>query len=141
MNLPISEEEISVARKQLSKGKSPGPSHITYEFLINGGPAMLSSLTKLFNDIFQSETQPIQWQQSHLINLGKGKGEREKLSSKRGITLSECPAKVFGKVLHKVRNASTPAVTTSHHMCRQIHQELNLNAALIGFFGHLGAAE
>ena len=99
MNLPISEEEISVARKQLSKGKSPGPSHITYEFLINGGPAMLSSLTKLFNDIFQSETQPIQWQQSHLINLGKGKGEREKLSSKRGITLSECPAKLFEKVL------------------------------------------
>ena len=99
MNSPITHEEIAKASAASSLGKSGGPSTVKYEFMKYGGDPMVNSLHSIFNKVFQSESCPEQWLHSHIINLGKGKGDREKLSSKRGITLSECPAKIFEKVL------------------------------------------
>ena len=99
INAPITLEETLNAIKAGSLGKSAGPSTIKYEFLKYGGDCMANSLHTMFQKIFDSETLPDQWLQSNIINLGKGKGDREKLSSKRGITLSECPAKVFERIL------------------------------------------
>ena len=47
-----------------------------------------NKLTSFFNEIFNHEQIPQSWLRSMIINIDKGKNNKELLSNKRGISLS-----------------------------------------------------
>ena len=102
LNRPFSLQEVCAAIKESrhKANRSPGPDSIPYEFLFNGGPEMNQSLHDLFNHIYVTEEIPSQWSEALICNIGKGKKvDPEKLSSKRGISLSSNVGKIFEKVI------------------------------------------
>ena len=99
-------QEIKQEIAKLHNHKSPGPDKIVNEFLKYGGPVLIGKIEELFNKIFKSETIPNQCRETILVNIDKGKKDKEKLENKRGISLSNSISKVFEKIIvrrvHKI---------------------------------------
>ena len=99
INQPIKMQEIKQEIAKPHNHKSPGPDKIVNEFLKYGGPVLIGKIEELFNKIFKSETIPNQWGEAILVNIDKGKKDKEKLENKRGISLSNSISKVFEKII------------------------------------------
>ena len=56
------------------------------------------SAHQIFCHVFDNEDIPSQWCDGTMINLGKGKGDSEVLTNKRGITLTSNVGKLFERV-------------------------------------------
>ena len=100
MNKPINMNEITTAIKQLKKRKACGPDGIPNEVLIFGGHGIHRILLEMFNTIFETENIPSQWKEAEIISLYKGKGDREKMEFRRGITLASNIEKLFERVIN-----------------------------------------
>ena len=64
-----------------------------------GGEAIAILLKGYFKQILQSEDTPTQWNSSILINIDKGRQDKEKLDNKRGISLTSNIAKLLEKII------------------------------------------
>ena len=100
MNQPIVIEELQKAIKQLKPGKASGPDMIPNELIINGGPNIHNTLLNVFNEILITEKIPNKWKESEIISIYKGKGDREKMENKRGITLASNLVKLFERIIN-----------------------------------------
>ena len=65
-----------------------------------GGNKLLEKLTSFFNEIFNHEQIPQSWLRSVIINIDKGKNNKELSSDKRGISLSNNIYKLFERVIN-----------------------------------------
>ena len=92
-------QEVKQEIAKLHNHKSPGPDKILNEFLKYGGPVLIGKIEELFSKIFKSETIPNQWREAILVNIDKGKKDKEKLENKRRISLSNSISKVFEKII------------------------------------------
>ena len=93
-------QEVKKATKTLKYNKSTGPELIKNEFIKYGGNKLLEKLTYFFNEIFNHEVIPQSWLRSMIINIDKGKKNKELLSNKRGISLSNNLCKLFERVIN-----------------------------------------
>ena len=57
-------------------------------------------MLEIFNTIFETENIPSQWREAEIISLYKGKGDREKMEFRRGITLASKIEKLFERVIN-----------------------------------------
>ena len=88
-------KKLKKATKTLKNNKSTGPELRKNEFIKYGGNKLLDKLTYFFNEIFSHEQIPQSWLRSMIINIDKGKKNKELLSNKRGISLSNKICKLF----------------------------------------------
>ena len=75
--------------KQLKSNKACGPDYNPNEIFINGGnEIIIKDLHIIVNEIFTTETIPNEWKNAEIVRIYKGKGDREKMENKIGITLA-----------------------------------------------------
>jgi len=89
-NEPFSTEEIIAAQSKIKAGKAVGSDGIAPEMLKLLDPEWLRNL---FNDIWDKETPPEEWNISVTVPLRKD--EVEEMSHSRGISLVQCISKLF----------------------------------------------
>ena len=99
-NKEITMQEVKKATQTLKNNKSTGPELIKNEFIKYGGNNLLEKLTYFFNEIFNHEQIPQSWLRSMIINIDKGKKNKELLSNKRRISLSNNICKLFERVIN-----------------------------------------
>ena len=98
-NQPIQLNEVKRALRLLRNSKSEDPHAIKTDFLKYGGEAIAILLKGYFKQILLSEDTPTQWNSSILINIDKGRQDKEKLDNKRGISLTSNIAKLLEKII------------------------------------------
>ena len=69
------EELFEKSLKELKKNKDK------YAFILKGGESLKKSLFNLFSLIWSSEEKPDQWRKTEIIQLYKGKGERNEFGN------------------------------------------------------------
>ena len=69
------------------------------DFYKYGGEAIAILLKDYFHQILQLEDISIEWNSSFLINIDKGRQDKQKLDNKRGMSLTSYIAKLFEKIL------------------------------------------
>ena len=111
----ITPEEVRKALGQLKNARASGICTITAELLKNGGEAVVTWLTKIFNHVWSTEQIPEDWRKGIILPFWKRKGDALTCSNHRGITLLSIPGKTFARV---VINRAIPAM--HHH--RRPHQ-------------------
>ena len=98
-NRPLEPNETAEAAKQLHHNRGVGPDLIPNEFILNS-ETIQKSTHQLFARIFETEDIPEQFGEGYMINFHKGKGDKEILDHKRGITLTSNVGKLFERVLN-----------------------------------------
>ena len=82
---------------------------ITVELLKNGGEAVVTCLTNIFNHAWSTEQIPGDWRKGIILPFWKRKGDALTCSNHLSITLLSIPGKTFARV---VSNRAIPAM---HH--------------------------
>lgn len=95
----ISKEEVEVAVRKVKKGKSAGMDGIYGEMIKEGPRELFDWLVRLFNVCWREGRVPQEWQDSCIVPLYKGKGDRMVCKNYRGISLLSVIGKIYGKVL------------------------------------------
>ena len=98
LNQPLKIQEIVNVQTNLPKNKSCGPDTFPNEFIIHGGPTIVSHLYKMMYDIFETENIPQAWGHGHITNIGKG-STSGKLSDQRGLSLTSNLSKFMERIL------------------------------------------
>ena len=93
-------QEVKKATKTLKNNKSKGPELIKNEFIKYEGSNLLEKLTYFFNEIFNHEQISQSWLRSMIINIDKSKKNKELLSNKKRISLSNNICKLFERVIN-----------------------------------------
>ena len=89
-DVEYTEELSEKSLEELKKNKDK------YAFILRGGESLKKSLFNLFSLIWSTEEKPEQWRKTEIIQLYKGKGERNEFGNQRNIhTKSDIP-KFFG---------------------------------------------
>ena len=70
-----------------------------YEFILNGGDDLKNALFKLCCMVWKTEDKPEQWRKTLIIQLFKGKGERNEFSNQRNIHTKMDAPKLFGHMV------------------------------------------
>lgn len=99
INKNITKNEIQKAIQELHNYKSTGPDGIKNEFIKYGGENLKNEILKLFENIYHTENIPEQWKLSYIVNIDKGKKDKEDLNNKRGISLCSNIGKIFEKII------------------------------------------
>uniref|UniRef100_A0A3Q2XCC0 Reverse transcriptase domain-containing protein n=1 Tax=Hippocampus comes TaxID=109280 RepID=A0A3Q2XCC0_HIPCM len=94
----ILREEVEAAVKLLKQGKSAGIDNIPAELVQAGGEAIITALTIICNNIWNTGIWPSSWTQSLIITLPK-KGNLQQCNNYRTISLISHPSKVMLKIL------------------------------------------
>ena len=97
-NQPLTYEETLEASKQLHGNRGVGPDQVPNEFMMKS-EAFWKSAHELFTKVFDSEDIPEQFGEGFMLNFHKGKGDKEMLDDKRGITLTSNVGKLFENIL------------------------------------------
>ncbi|OWZ22362.1 LOW QUALITY PROTEIN: Endonuclease Reverse transcriptase [Phytophthora megakarya] len=100
LNAPMTEDELVVASRQLSNGRSPGPDRIPAELLKHGADLFAGPLSSLLNKGF-STGQHIQLGEGLLACLPKPYKPAGELSNLRPIVLLTCIRKAISLVVLK----------------------------------------
>ena len=95
----ISKDEVRKALNRMKKGKAVGPDDIPVEVWKCIGEMGLVFLTRLFNEIFESEMMPEEWRESVLVPIYKNKGDVQNCSNYRGIKVMSHTMKVWERVV------------------------------------------
>ena len=103
INLPINEQEIRAAIKQLNNNKSAGIDNVKNEHIISTAPQMIPIYTKLFNIIFETALIPECWTAGVIKPIFK-KGDPTLPQNYRPITLLSCLGKLFTSVINNRLN-------------------------------------
>ena len=93
------EDEVRKAVKQMSIGKAPGPDAIPAEIYKEGGPAIISKLTELFQSMWHKGEVPQQLKDANVVHIYKRKGNRQSCDNHRGISLLSIAGKILSRVL------------------------------------------
>ena len=70
-----------------------------YKFIIHGGKDLKLALFKLFNIVWCTEQKPDQWRKTDIVQLYKGKGEKDEFGSQRNIHMKNEIQKFFGHIV------------------------------------------
>ena len=95
----ITLEMITKAINKMASGKAAGPSGIVAEMLKPLGEAGVAEVRYLIEDIISEGCIPIDWQESYIVNLYKGKGDALNRGNYRGLKLIEQTMKVLERVV------------------------------------------
>ncbi len=71
LDIPINNDDIKSAIKQLHSGKSSGSDKLINEFYIHGSDTLTPYLCKLFNIVFNNAYFPSAWSCGDIIPLHK----------------------------------------------------------------------
>ena len=83
-----------------------------YRFILQGGADLKLALFKLFNIVWCSEKKPDQWRKTDIIQLYKGKGDKDDFGSQRNIHTKNEISKFFGHiVMSKTKNIILNSMT------------------------------
>ena len=99
-DLPVLQDEVADAVRNLKEGKSPGIDNVPAELLKHGGETVVSIFTKLCQKIWETKQWPKEWTQSLVIPLPK-KGNLKQCQNYRTISLISHPSKILLKVILK----------------------------------------
>ena len=94
----ILRREVEAAVHSLKKGKSAGVHNIPAELVQAVGEDVITALTKICNNIWQTGEWPTPWTQSLVITLPK-KGNLQQCQNYRTISLISHPSKVMLKTI------------------------------------------
>ena len=97
--LEISPAMIEKALDKMKNGKAPGPSGIVAEMLKAAGEEGSQIMSDLANAIIREGCVPESWEESHIINCYKGKGDARIRGNYRGLKLLEQVMKVIERVV------------------------------------------
>lgn len=96
----FTKSEIEYLINDLKNEKAPGNDKITNELITTGKSVLIKYIKDLFTAILEQEKIPEQWKINKVILLHK-KGQRDKISNYRPITLSPTLYKLFTKALQR----------------------------------------
>ena len=113
---PITEAEMTTARKKMHMNKSPGPDGLTTEFYHTFWNDIAPDLLEVYNDNFL-RGQMSKSQQEALLRLLHKKNERELLSNWRPISLLNTDYKILATVLANRLRAALPEVIHPDQTC------------------------
>jgi exonuclease III len=97
---PITIEELERVLASSAKGKAPGPSSITYEWIKNSSPGYKKTLVLLFNQCLQQGTIPKEWKQGLICPIVKKSVWDFDPNNLRPIILLETPRKLLNKIIY-----------------------------------------
>lgn len=92
------EEEIRRQIKKLKNGKAAGEDGIVAEFLKVAGPKTIQEITRILQNIWETEKIPEDWKSAVIHPLYK-KGERTDVNNYRGISLLPVAYKILSQCL------------------------------------------
>ena len=95
----ICEEEVMKALRSMKVNKASGPSGITCDLFKSAGRTGIEQITKVFQQILDTEICPEEWKDSTTLPFYKGKGDPLQCGKYRGIRLLEHGMKLWEKVL------------------------------------------
>ena len=93
------EETVSLHVRRITNGKAVGPDDIPIETWKTLGDIGVNFLTKLFNQILETEEMPEEWRKSILVPIYKNKGDIQNHSNYRGIKLMSHSMKLWERVI------------------------------------------
>ena len=96
---PITADELAAVVRQLPLRKSPGPDGLPYEWYRTYLPFMTPLLLELYNGILTGDDPPASWFTTTLTLLPKPNRDHTQMRNWRPITLANCDAKIFSKLL------------------------------------------
>ena len=96
---PITADELAAVVRKLPLRKSPGPDGLPYEWYRTYLPLLSPALLELFNGILEGNPPPASWSATTLTLLPKPGREPSEIRNWRPITLSNCDAKIFSRIL------------------------------------------
>ena len=99
LSAPITAEELSTVVRRLPPRRSPGPDGLPYEWYRTYLPFLTPHLLELFNGILRGDDPPASWFATTLTLLPKPDRDHTQLRNWRPITLANCDAKIFSKIL------------------------------------------
>ena len=98
INRAFSEEEVSRQIKLLDRHKATGPDEIHNLFLIEGGPSVVSAVTRLFNESWRRGCLPRCWKEADIIPIPKHAAASE-VSKFRPISLLSVVGKLMDRIV------------------------------------------
>ena len=101
---PITIEKSMVveAINKMKKGKAPGPSDVSADMIKAGGDLSTEMVHDLISDVIKEAEIPVDWQESIIINLFKGKGDATVPGNYRGLKLTDHVLKILERVVEKL---------------------------------------
>ena len=99
LSAPITAEELAATVRKLPLRKSPGPDGLPYEWYRTYLPFMTPLLLELYNGILNGDDPPASWFITTLTLLPKPNRDHSEMRNWRPITLANCDAKIFSKIL------------------------------------------
>ena len=96
----ITEAEVKEQIRKLKKKKAAGEDKIENEAWIYGNMKIVKRITEIFNKVWKGEGFPERWKEGVISPIFK-KGDREKVSNYRGITILNTAYKIYAMVLEK----------------------------------------
>jgi hypothetical protein len=96
---PITAEELAAVVRKLPLRKSPGPDGLPYEWYRTYLPFLTPLLLELYNGILTGNDPPASWFTTTLTLLPKPDRDHSQMRNWRPITLANCDAKIFSKIL------------------------------------------
>ena len=85
---------------KLPTGKAAGIDNVSNEMIKYAAPAIIETLTLLFNRIYEDGVYPKEWGKTYISPLHK-KGDRCDPKNYRAIAISSCLSKLMHSVLNK----------------------------------------
>ena len=117
----ITRGEVKAALHDMKRGKAYGISGVCAEFMVGSGEVGIEALTHICNEVLKGDSMPLDWKDSVLVPLYKGKGDVRECGSYRGVKLLEHGMKVLERVLERrlrkkivVKDRKSTRLNSSH---------------------------
>ena len=101
LDVPPTQNELSLAIDMLARGKAPGNDCIPAEVLQAGKAALLEPLHSLLCRCWEEGTVPQDLRDANIVTLYKNKGDRSDCNSYRGISLLSIVGKAYARIILK----------------------------------------
>ena len=125
---PFDMDELRIAASQLKSGKQGGTDEISPDVLRL--EELHEILLPILNGTYLSHSPPAEFLRNKIIYLPK-KGDLSLRKSYRGITLMQCAAKLYNRMLlNRIRPALDPLLRPNQHGFRPEHMTLEAILAL-----------
>ena len=69
------------------------------KFIIKGGTALHNAIIHLFSIVWRTEAIPDSWINTELVQLWKGKGDKNSMLSQRFLHIKDCVPKIFQHIV------------------------------------------
>jgi hypothetical protein len=95
----VTVELVNKALKKMKPGKAAGPSGVVAEMLKSAGDECANVVRELAEKVICNAVVPIEWQESYIHNLFKGKGVALERGNYRGLKLTDQVMKLIERLL------------------------------------------